>query len=333
MIDNRPKKRRAQKPHDIIAIEPEPAQTTEIHNDPTPAQTSPPRAPTPKTKASAQGPLSGLGASLGNMGPLPLALAAGAVQRGRKQPATRTGAVPPLPDALSEGRDGSVKASSIQQASGAQTGRKPRSLRDMQSPPSTDTIIQQAVPVAPPRPARIARPGPKPHEIRGLLNDLSGYLPGSGGASVAKVGKIIGIADELRGINSGGVFTASAPANPMDRSIGLMNVLSRNMKTGGASSLGRATQVLSLVNTLKGAGGGQGMGGLGALGGLGNIGSMAGMLGGMMNQQPTAPAQQIKNVTPAQADGIKDTVNRLLSGMDDKKKAELLDRAKDLLGK
>ncbi len=331
MIDNRPKRRRAQKQHDITAIEPEPAQTVEIHNHPASTPADPSKAPAPKAKASPANPLAGLGATLGNMGPLPLALAAGAMQKGRGQPSARASAAQPFPDVKSE-RDISVKAATAPQVAMAQTGRKPHSLREVQTPPISDTTIQQAVPAAQPRPARIARPGPKPHEIRGLLNDLSGYLPGSGGASVARVGKIMGIADELRNINNTGVFTTSAPANPMDRSIGLLNVLSRNMQTGSASSLGRATQVLSLVNTLKGAGSGQGLGGLGALGGLGNIGSMAGMLGGMMNQQPTAaPAQQIKNVTPAQADGIKDTVNRLLSGMDDKKKAELLDRAKDFL--
>jgi hypothetical protein len=41
----------------------------------------------------------------------------------------------------------------------------------------------------------------------------------------------------------------------------------------------------------------------------------------------------MKNITPAQADGLKSTVNKLLSGMDDKQKNELFNKAKDFLGK
>jgi hypothetical protein len=172
------------------------------------------------------------------------------------------------------------------------------------------------------RPAAPVRRTPQPAEIKGLLADLAGYLPGTGGAQASRIAKIIGLADEMKSINApGSAVTFAQPADPLDRNIGLLNALGRNLPFAGAEHLGRAGQVLSLVNTIRGGGAGQG------------LGNMAGMLRTAMSQSQAPSPGGMKNITPEQADGLKSTVNRLLSGMDDKQKDDLLNKAKDFLGK
>lgn len=372
MIDNRPKVHRPKKAlrSDVQTHQAE--QPAVVHIDPVNTTASPAAGAPVKAKAVPAMPLSGiLSGGLGSLGILPVVLIISALQKGRSlpigrqaNPAAQQLALPAVPvaapvTAAVPGARGGVKAAEIASVKAAQVhspataaadplmpapaiGPKQRNqLRSYKKPVEPAKAPDpEPVPVSTPKPVQPPRPQPRPADIKNLLSDLAGYLPGTGNVSVARVSKIMGIADELRSIdNSGSVYAASLPANPLDRHIGLLNVLGRNLPMSGASNIGRASQVLSLVNTIKGgSGGGQNMGNMaGMLGGLmggQNMGSMAGMLGGLMGSQ-SQPQQQpeMKNVTPSQAEGIKDTVNRLLSGMDDKQKSELLDKAKDFLGK
>jgi hypothetical protein len=234
-----------------------------------------------------------------------------------KQSRQKTGAIaeehsPPTPAPKSEPKTG------LKQRTQLRTEKRPAE--------AAKTTTPDPAPMPSPRQAAPARPAPKPAEIKNLLSDLAGYLPGTGSSSVSKISKIIGIADEIKSIdNSPGIFAAAQNDDPLNRHIGLLNVLGRNLPFAGASNLGKASQVLSIVNTLRSNNGP-------------NIGNMAGMIQNMMGpMSPMSPQQsspqEMKNITPAQADGIKDTVNRLLSGMDDRQKNDLLDKAKDFLGK
>ena len=365
MIDNRPKKHRPIHP----PAEEQPAPLTEKPAELHSSAVSLIKAPANDTVVSAKSipasPLAGLGAGIGNLGVLPIVLLISSLQKGRGQQGVRQSAAPPvLPGGtlknepaqpVKESANGKPAKGKPNTATGSKTtqgapvtaaataqpepapqaGRKPRSsLRAYrkpapEKPPEPAPTIADA-PDPAPQQARQPRPSPKPHEIRNLLSDLSGYLPGTGSMSAARISKIMGIAEELRNLDgSAGVFasSAAATANPMDRNIGLLNALSRNLPMTGASHLGRASQVLTLVNTLSSSGGS---------GGLGNLSNMAGMIGGMMNQnqnQNQSQHQEMKNVTPSQAEGLKDTVNKLLSGMDEKQKNDLLDKAKNFLGK
>lgn len=323
MIDNRPKTHRRRH----IAPAPSPAELPEpipvTYHEPLPSMGVTPEKPATRKKSVGAhglgGLLGNLGGLVGNLGGglggiggiLPIVLVIGALSGGNLF--TGAKAQPALPP-------GKPEAAPEPEAPGPQAGKKPRRALRTEAEPATPA---PPLSTPPPQPSSPPRPAPKPAEIKNLLGDLAGYLPGSGSASAAKVSRIIGIADELRSLGGEATFAASAPEDPMNRHIGLLNVLSRNLPMAGAENLGRASQVLSLVSSLRG--GGQG------LGGLGNLGNMAGMLRGAMAPQPSAP--EMKNITPQQADGIKDTVNRLLSGMDDKQKDELLDKAKNFLGK
>lgn len=322
MIDNRPKthRRRHTAPKSGQEELPQPIPVT--YHEPAPPPDVTPEKPAARNKKVGAhgigGLLGNLGGLVGNLGGglggiggiLPIVLVIGALSGGSMLTGTKTRPAlpPPKPETAPE-----------PVAPEPQTGRKPRRALRTEAEPA-------APPPPPPEPPQASpppRPAPKPAEIKNLLGDLAGYLPGNGSASAAKISRIIGIADELRSLGGNEMFTASAPADPMNRHIGLLNVLSRNLPMSGAENLGRASQVLSLVNSLRGSG--QGMGG------LGNLGGMADMLRGAMSPQQSAP--EMKNITPQQSDGIKDTVNRLLSGMDDKQKNELLDKAKNFLGK
>jgi hypothetical protein len=367
MIDNRPKSfPKKDKPQNNAPVRD--AIPVEVHSSSvmdTPLQ-SPPRTQVRKKSAAASpiagllnGLTNGLGGGLG--GVLPVVLAVSALQNNRGKPLgaqAKTAvkqhdlpAVPAEPIAAvpvtapktagrtSSGKHGfqkpndktfaeTVAKAPLNPIPDPKTGLKQRTQLKVEKKPAEPVAVPvpDPTPVAAPAPraAAPARPAPKPTDIKNLLSDLTGYLPGSGNASVARISRIIGIADELKSIdNPANTFTSSLPADPLSRHIGLLNALSRNLPITGATHLGKASQVLSMVNTLKG-GGGQ------------NLGNMAGMLSGMMGQnqvQSKSAAPEMKNVTPAQADGIKDTVNRLLSGMDDKQKNELLDKAKNFLGK
>jgi hypothetical protein len=327
IIDNRPKthpRKKAAPAPAAIDAKPEPMQT--VHS-----QTEAPVPVLPGRKAdmpvrAKTAPLGGLGNLLGGGlgsgigGVLPILLIAGALQRGRPGiPAQAPRhALPAVPAESLETQTAEVSAASVRSGTKqrrANAGRLPS------PPPPKPEAVPEPVPAQTP-----IRRAPEPAHVKSLLSDLAGYLPGTGGMHASRIAKVIGLADEMRSINTPGeVASFAQPADPLDRHIGLLNVLGRNLPFAGAANLGRASQVLTMVSTLRGGGSGAG---------LGNMAGMAGMLRNAMGQAPSAQAQpDMKNVTPAQAEGLKNTVNRLLSGMDDKQKDALLSKAKDFLGK
>jgi hypothetical protein len=228
-------------------------------------------------------PLGGIGAAMGNLGPLPVVLAVAAMNRSGGLPFMTTqnrGATPPV-------------------------------------------------------------------DMRSLLGDIAGYLPGNSAVSATKASKVLGMIDELRA--PGGPSTvAMTSVNPMERNMGLLGALGRNLPFAGAGNLTMISQMMGMVNTFRGGmqsqsfGGGGTGGPLGALSALGSLGNVANVMNtmraaGAMSPPPQPQAQQQQppvlqgTVLPSQND-IKDTVNRLLSGMDDRQKSELMARARQFLG-
>ena len=192
-------------------------------------------------------------------------------------------------------------------------------------------------------------------DMKSLLGDIAGYLPGNSGLSATRASKMLGMMDELR--SPVGPTTAAATVttmNPMERNMGLIGALGRNLPIAGAGNLTMISQMMGMMNNFRGTMQTQGVqnggGPLGALSALGNLGNMANMVntmrtvGGAMNtmgNMGAAPSQQPQaqqappvlqgTVLPSQND-IKDTVNRLLNGMDDRQKSDLMEKARQFLG-
>ncbi len=260
----------------------------------------------------------GLGAAMGSMGPLPLVLAIGALSRGG-------------------GGLGSVLGMGSQ--------RRPRGARPALPAPRAQSEDAEA-PAPSPR-VQPNRPAMPPVDMKSLLGDIAGYLPGNSGMSATKVSKVLGMVDELRNVNNPAAYIASpTTANPMDRNIGLLSALGRNLPFAGAGNLTMIGQMMGMVNNFRGnavqsqgASAGGPLGALGQLSNLGNMANMANMMRTAMAQTPQAPQprpqpQEVKaTVVPnPAADNLKDTVNRLLGGMDDRQKSELMARARQFLG-
>lgn len=341
MIDNRPRVHRARKrPAAETGMPPQETKPA-IHSEsqgsaPMPViPPDPPKAKPVRAKAAAS-PLGGLGNLLGGGGiggVLPIVLIASALQGNRGPIPSLFGAAgrKSLPVAAVEKKAEPVPAAPRpEEKPEPKTGVKRRT--QLKEDKKEQSAAEQPVPAPEPipinrQPAVPFRKSPQPTDVKNLLSDLAGYLPGAGSTHASRIAKVIGLADEMKSLNNPGeTFSLSQPADPIDRHIGLLNALGRNLPFAGASNLGKASQVLSVVNALRG-GGGQG------LGNIGNLGNMAGMLRTAMSQGPAAASPSMKNITPDQADGLKSTVNKLLSGMDDKQKNDLLNKAKDFLGK
>ncbi len=277
-------------------------------------------APHPPQRPVQRQGLAGLLPALGGGGipVLPLVVAVGAMQRGRggilpqrNRPAAKTmpAALPaPVPQPA---------------ATPANPGQQHRQHTQPAAPPvPVAEAVAQPMEQRLPRPMRPTTP---PVDVRSLLNDISGYLPASTGTSAARAARLMGLADEIRSLGQQNTMTmASAFTNPIDRHVGILNALGRNVP--GAANLGQMSQVLGVVNTLRNAGGG-----LGALSSLGNLGNMLGSMNAMSSPPPPRPLELKR--PPSQGDGLKDTVTRLLNGMDDKQKATLMDQARNFLGK
>lgn len=322
ITDNRPKTHPKKKARHAPAADAvfEPVETVHIRSEaPVPALPEPRAAKPARKKAALPGGLGGLlgggqGGGIGSV--LPILLIAGALQRGRS-PAPAARQIQPAIPAETGAQAAEINAATARSAANERRG-KPGKLA-VPPPPKPETAPAPAAAQTPAaqRPPIPLRRAPQPTEIKNLLSDLAGYLPGTGGAQASRIARVIGLADEMKSLNTpGDSISFAQPADPLDRQIGLLSALGRNLPFAGASSLGRASQMLTMVSTLRGSGG-QG------------LGNMAGVLRNAMS-----PAQpEMKNITPEQADGIKSTVNRLLSGMDDKQKDALLSKAKDFLGK
>ncbi len=254
----------------------------------------------------------GLGAVMGSMGPLPLVLAIGALSRG--------------------GGLGSVLGMGSQ--------RRPHGELPALPAPRTQSDDGEA-PAPQPR-VRPNRPAMPPVDMKSLLGDIAGYLPGNSGMSATKVSKVLGMVDELRNVNNPAAYIASpTTANPMDRNIGLLSALGRNLPFAGAGNLTMIGQMMGMVNGFRGnavqsqsASAGGPLGALGQLSNLGNMANMANMMRTAMAQPPQPQPQEVRaTIVPNPAtDNLKDTVNRLLGGMDDRQKSELMAKARQFLG-
>ena len=277
--------------------------------------------------------LAGLPSILGSLGPLPIILALGVVGKNFSPvrpvhpatlPALPPPPEPPIIEAAVQAKPPSITRSGL--------GIRHRGAKKVEA-----MLVPEPPPPPPPPPPpepRAVRPSAPPVDMKNLLGDIAGYLPGSSSISASKAAKVMGMVDELRNVNTSSTVGIMPSSNPMDRHIGLLNALSRNLPFAGASNLGKVGQVISMVSTLKSGSGLMnslgslgGLNGLGGLGNMGNMGNMAGMLRNVMAQPVEAAS------APSQADGIKDTVNKLLGGMNDQQKSDLMEKAKSFLGK
>ncbi len=252
----------------------------------------------------------GLGAVMGSMGPLPLVLAIGELSRG--------------------GGLGSVLGMGSQ--------RRPRGA--IPALPAPRVQSEDAEATAPSPRVQPNRPAMPPVDMKSLLGDIAGYLPGNSGMSATKVSKVLGMVDELRNVNNPAAYIASpTTANPMDRNIGLLSALGRNLPFAGAGNLTMIGQMMGMVNNFRGntvqsTSAGGPLGALGQLSNLGNMANMANIMRTAMAQPPQPQPQEVKaTVVPNPAnDNLKDTVNRLLGGMDDRQRSELMAKARQFLG-
>ncbi len=275
----------------------------------------------PQRPVQRQG-LAGLLPSLGSGGipVLPLVVAVGAMQRGRGGIMTQRSR--PAAKAAPAALPAPVPVPQPEPAPAKPAQRHRQRTQPAAEPAPVVEMVAQPVEQPAPRPMRPAAP---PVDVRSLLNDLSGYLPASSGASAARAARLMGLADEIRSLGQQDPSTMiSSFTKPIDRHMGILNALGRNVP--GASNLGQVSQVLGMVNGLRNAGGG-----LGALSSLGNLGSVLGNMSAMNTPTPPRPLELKR--PPSQGDGLKDTVTRLLNGMDDKQKASIMDQARNFLGK
>lgn len=155
--------------------------------------------------------------------------------------------------------------------------------------------------------------------LRGLLGDLAPYVPG--GRQLNVMTEVMDMATRVRQMRSEPQARIASPAtaggDPLQRSIGLISALRRNIPAMDHPSLSRFEQTAGMMGMMKNS-----MGALGSMGGLGGLGQIGNMLQGM-NQLPAAPAepepQALPDNNPAALAG---QVSRMLGSMDEAQKKE-----------